>query len=72
MANKFAKQFRGAHIIADTHYETANKTMKTLGFNEHVRFYTSVAKPHGRLKKIPGLRTDESRGLRVLTKEQQI
>jgi hypothetical protein len=70
MANELAKQFRSAHIITNTHYEIANKTMKTLGFNEHVRFYTSIAKPCRCPKKILGLRTDESCGLRVLTKEQ--
>jgi hypothetical protein len=72
MANKLAEQFRSAHIIVDIHYETANKTMKTLGFDEHIRFYTLVAKLRKHPKKIPGLRTDESRSLRVLTKEQQI
>jgi hypothetical protein len=72
MANKLAKQFRGVHIIADTHYETVNKTMKTLGFDEYVHFYTFVAKPRSRPKKILGLRTNESCGLHILTKEQQV
>jgi hypothetical protein len=72
MANELAEQFRSAHIITDTHYETANKTMKTLRFDEHIYFYTLVVKLRRRPKKIPGLHTNESRGLHVLTKEQQV
>ena len=64
--------FKGAHIIADTHYETANKTFKVVNGERDVKFYTPVAKPRGGKRKVdPHLPPDLSQGAAVLTEEQE-
>ena len=72
MKEELAASFKGAHIVADTHYETANATFKKIGKQKQVVFYTPYAKPRGRMPKTKGsLAADQSRGLRVLTNEQK-
>jgi hypothetical protein len=62
----------GAHIIADTHYETANRTLKLLRTEPNVVFYTPIAKPRGKKRKrSESDLTDPSLGVAVLTKEQE-
>jgi Transposase DDE domain len=60
---ELARDFRGAHVIADTHYETANATMKQIRMEKEVIFYHPIAAPRGRPPK-------GSVGLHVLTKAQ--
>ena len=55
MKEDFSKQLEGGHIIADTHYETANRTFHSIGAENKVVFYTPIAKPRGRKRK----RSDE-------------
>ena len=72
MKEELAATLKGGHIVADTHYETANATLKKIGKQKHVVFYTPYAKPRGRKPKTTdGVSQDQSRGLRVLTTEQK-
>jgi len=72
MKEELAATLKGGHIVADTHYETANATLKKIGKQKHVVFYTPYAKPRGRKPKTTdGGSQDQSRGLRVLTTEQK-
>ena len=64
--------FKGAHIIADTHYKTANKTLKAVNGECDVKFYTPVAKPQGGKRKVdPHFPPDLSQRAAVLTEEQE-
>jgi hypothetical protein len=72
MKEELVHHFSGAHIIADTHYEMANRIFKKIGKEKQIVFYTPIAKPRGRKPKTMTTPTnDQSRGLRVLTTQQQ-
>ena len=75
MKEPLSRELFGGHVVADTHYETANKTFKSIGEEESVKFYTPIAKPRGPKKKKGGKGSnnsaEESVGLRVLTKDQE-
>jgi hypothetical protein len=72
MACELGVQFKGARIIADTHYELGNRIMKRNGHEKHVIFYTLIAKPRGRKKKIlEEFRNDLSYQMSGLTKAQK-
>ena len=71
-----ALHFSGAHIAADTHYETCNKTMAIISAQDDVKFYTTISKPRGR--KAKKKRTNDStpnddplKGATKLNKQQE-
>jgi len=39
---------KGKHIVADIYFKTMNTTLKKIGKQKHIIFYTSYAKPHRR------------------------
>jgi hypothetical protein len=72
MKEKLVHHFFGAHIIADTHYEMANRIFKKIKKEKQIVFYTPIVKPQRRKPKtITTPTNDQSRGLRVLTTQQQ-
>jgi hypothetical protein len=78
MREFIGQNFKGAHIIADTHYETANRTMKEDGIDGLVKFYTPFSKPRGPKKTKKRKKADQgsflddpSEGMKVLTAEQE-
>ena len=72
MGVSLIRDFQGAHIIADTHYETANRTLSSFSPAPNVLFYTPIAKPRGKKRKrTDDVPVDPSAGAAVLTKEQQ-
>ena len=74
MKQTLAVDLFGGHVIADTHYETANHSFQSIGEEEAVVFHTPIAKPRGPKKRKnqqgSDPTADPSQGLRVLTKEQ--
>jgi hypothetical protein len=72
MVDDLGNQFKGAQIIADTHYELGNKIMKRFGHEKKVGFFTPIAESRGRKKKVPvELEGDLSYQAVSLTKEQK-
>jgi DDE superfamily endonuclease len=68
------EQFEGAHIIADTHFETGNRTMKDIGGEEKVKFYHPISHPRGRKRKktTTDFDDDPSCGQKKLTAAQTL
>jgi hypothetical protein len=42
--NDLGNQFKGAHVIADTHYELGNKIMKRFGHEKKMVFILQLLK----------------------------
>jgi hypothetical protein len=47
MADDLGNQFKGSHVISDTHYELGNKIMKRFGHEKKMIFYTPITEPQG-------------------------
>ena len=62
--------FQGTHILADTHYETANWTLIKQNENPGVKFYYPYIKPRRRKRKrVKGFENNVSYNETSLTKE---
>jgi hypothetical protein len=72
MANNLKTLFLRVYIIVNTHYKLGNKLMKWFEHEKEVVFYTSIAKPHEKKKKISKeLPVNASSQLFSLLKEQK-
>jgi hypothetical protein len=77
MKEVLVKDFPAGHVIADTHYETANRTLKEINCHKLLAFYHPIAKPRGRKKKKrkrednESFAEDPSYGVKVLTAKQK-
>jgi hypothetical protein len=67
MKEELVHHFSGAHIIANTHYEMANRIFKKIVKEKQIVFYTPIAKP----KTMTTPTNNQSKGLKVLTTQQQ-
>jgi hypothetical protein len=57
--------------VANTHYETVNKTIKKVMPNPSIKFYILIAKPRGKkCKKVKNANVDLSNRIAMLTQEQ--
>ena len=69
--NELIRDFQGIHILADTHYETANRTLMKQNENPSVKFYYPYIKLRGRKRKrVERFENNVSYNETSLTKEQ--
>jgi DDE superfamily endonuclease len=66
MKHTLVKEYSGARILGDCHYETGNSAISSIGGQGEVQFFTAFPKPRGRKSK-----RDKSEGKKSLTAAQK-